>query len=222
MLTPAGDLELGGGGAVTRFLCAGYDYDHEVAQPLMSALPAVLHVPAAQISAGDPGGSIAATLRMLALELSGRAPGSATVVDRLIDLLFVHVLRAWLAEPTAGGPGADRSWLAGLRDPTTSTALGLLHAQPGRPWSADQLARAVGVSRATLVRRFQDRIGQPPMSYLTAWRMDLAARALRNTDQPVDVIAREVGYTSEFAFSRAFARSRGEPPGRYRHGHRRR
>ena len=95
-------------------------------------------------------------------------------------------------------------------------ALGLLHAQPERAWTIDELAAAVHVSRSTLVRRFNDLVGEPPAAYLTRWRMELAARLLRESEQPVGRISHRVGYTSEFAFSRAFTKHRGEPPGRYR------
>jgi AraC-like DNA-binding protein len=95
-------------------------------------------------------------------------------------------------------------------------ALGLLHSQPERAWTVDELAAAVHVSRSTLVRRFNDLLGEPPAAYLTRWRIELAARLLRESQQSVGRISHLVGYTSEFAFSRAFTRHRGEPPGRYR------
>jgi AraC-like DNA-binding protein len=204
-MSEVGRLTLGGDGALTQILCAAYEYDHEVARPLVSALPATLHVTAA-----DPTSGVGATLRLLSSELGTRAPGASTAVDRLIDLLFIHVLREWLAH------NQGVSWLAALSDPTTAAALSFIHERPDRLWSTDSLARAVGVSRATLARRFTSLVGQPPLTYLTRWRMDLAAQALRDTSQPIDVIARQVGYSSEYAFSRAFSRSRGTPPGRYR------
>jgi AraC-like DNA-binding protein len=213
MLTPGGELRVGGDGACSRFLCAGYDYDHEVAQPLMAALPTIVHVPAGEHGPGTPGDDAGSVLRMLTGELTGHDAGFATAVDRLLDVLLVQILRAWLARPDAS---AGASWLIGLRDPVTAGALTRLHAEPANPWTSDSLARAVGVSRATLARRFHDIVGEAPLTYLTRWRMDLAAQALRETDRPVDVIGREVGYTSEFAFNRAFSRVHGSPPGRYR------
>src|SRR5262245_3813325 len=208
-LTPAGTLELAGRGPGTRAICAHYDYDHEVAQPLLSLLPRVLHIPAAH--PGD-GGGVQTTLRLLALELTERPPGSRAVVDRLIDVLFVHVLRAW--HQTADDGRA--SWLRGLRDPTVARALSLLHEQPAGAWTIALLAHEVSVSRATLARRFGELVGEAPMTYLTRWRMDLAARRLRDTTDPVGAIGRDVGYASEYAFSRAFSRLRGQAPGRYR------
>lgn len=209
LLTPAGDLELRGAGACTRFLCAAYDYDHAVAHPLLSLLPSALHLPA-----GEPGdtGGLTGTLRLLKMELGGRPPGSRVAVERLIDVLFVHTVRAWLGEQSE-----DRgSWLLALRDPVVAVALALLHHQPAAPWTIDLLARQVNVSRATLARRFTQLVGDPPLAYLAKWRMDIAAQRLRETRDPVGTIARGVGYSSEYAFSRAFSRIRGMPPGRYR------
>jgi AraC-like DNA-binding protein len=95
-------------------------------------------------------------------------------------------------------------------------ALGLIHERPEEPWTIERLAAEVHLSRATLARRFAECVGEPPLSYLTRWRMDLAAQRLRETDEPVETIAAAVGYTSEYAFNRAFRRHRGQPPGRYR------
>jgi len=127
-------------------------------------------------------------------------------------VLFVHVLRSWLDTSADAAPS---SWLTGVRD-AVARALGLLDSEPERAWTVDELAGAVHVSRSTLVRRFHDLVGEPPGAYLTRWRMELAARLLRVSEQPVGRISELVGYTSEFAFSRAFSKHRREPPGRYR------
>ncbi|WP_261563331.1 AraC family transcriptional regulator [Frankia tisae] len=204
-----GVVELPGDGAVTRVLCASYDYDHEVAQPLMSLLPRVLH-----LAAGGPGddGAVATALALLRYELNGVPPGSRAVVARLVDVLLVHVVRAWLRARPAG----EGSWLRALHDPVTARALSLLHEVPQRAWTVNDLAAEVHVSRATLARRFTELVGEPPLTYLTRWRMDIAAQRLRETDDPVAAIGAAVGYASEHAFSRAFSRARGKPPRRYR------
>jgi len=199
-----------GEGGQTHVICAGFEYDHEVAQPLLSLMPPLLLLTGPAVAEGSP---VYATLGILGHELAARTPGSATVIDRLIDVLFVQVIRSWLGTEA----DSDRSWLQALRDPTIGRALSLLHANPAEPWTIDTLAREVSLSRATLTRRFSALVGEPPLSYLTRWRMDLAARYLRETDRAVSTIARDVGYTSEFAFSRAFSRLRGMPPGGYRH-----
>src|SRR4051794_14703 len=208
LMTPDGDLLIAGPGATTRFICAAYDYDHEVAHPLLSLLPPVVHIPA---DAPGDGGPIQSTLRLLGGELGGRSPGSRSVVARLTDVLFVQVLREWLERESGGA-----CWLRALRDPQIAGVFAARPGGPAEPWPLASLAQSVTLSRATLARRFTELVGEPPLAYLTRWRMDLAARRLRETTEPVNVIARGVGYTSEFAFSRAFTRMRGEAPGRYR------
>jgi AraC-like DNA-binding protein len=204
-----GQLQLGTGPPQTRILCARYQQDPAITLPLLSLLPEVLYVPAAR--AGDP---LDTTLRLLGQELSQRQPGLAAVLNRIVDILFVQLLRAWLDTDPAQAPPA--CWLGALTDPVAGPALAALHGDPGRDWSAASLAASIGVSRATLGRRFLARVGDTPAGYLTRWRMDLAAQRLRDTDDTVGVIARSLGYTSEYAFNRAFARARGTPPGRYR------
>lgn len=115
-----------------------------------------------------------------------------------------------------GASDGEASWLRALRDPAVAGALALLHDRPAQAWTIEALANEVHVSRATLARRFTELVGEPPLAYLTHWRMDLAARRLRETAEPVGAVAESVGYRSEYPFSRAFSRVRGEPPGRYR------
>ena len=208
-MTPEGDLELGGRGATTTFVCAAYDYDLDVAQPLMSLLPSVLHVPADPVA----GRSVAAIVDLLAGEIGVRGAGSRAAAARLIDLLLIEAIRRWTQQRPADGPP---TWLTALRDPLIGRVLALLHDRPGEQWTLERLAREVHVSRATLARRFTEEVGQPPLSYLSAWRMRIAAQRLKHTTETVESIAREVGYTSEYAFNRAFSRHRGHPPGRYR------
>src|SRR4030095_9901945 len=198
-----------GGGSSPHVICAGFEYDHEVAQPLLALMPPVLFLSGQEMPEGSP---VQATLRVLRHELATRTSGSATVIDRLLDVLFVQVIRAWLGTEDSAGT----SWLQALRDPTIGRALSILHADPAAPWTIATLAREVSLSRATLTRRFTTLVGEPPLSYLTRWRIELAARQLRETSDAVSAIAHRVGYTSEFAFSRAFSRLRGRAPGRYR------
>jgi AraC-like DNA-binding protein len=210
LMTPEGDLHLlEGQGAVTTFICAAYDYDHEVAQPLMSLLPSVLHVPA------DPVGGrhIGAIVELLAGEVDALSPGAAAAANRLIDLLLIASIRSWTERDTGD---REPSWLTALRDPVIAKALARLHERPGNPWTVEALAAEVHLSRATLARRFTAAVGEPPLAYLTRWRMVLAATRLKTTTDTVETIARDLGYTSEYAFNRAFSRHRGQPPGRYR------
>jgi AraC-like DNA-binding protein len=197
----------------TRIYCGHYHQDASSATPLFELLPDLVHVPASPGSA--PG--LEATLRLLAHELGETRIGRPTVLDRLIDIVLVQVLRVWLDQHPDSIP---TSWLRALADPPVAAALAAIHADPARDWTIAALAEAASVSRATLARRFTALVGQPPSRYLAAWRMDLAARELVRTDRSIDSVAREVGYQSEFAFSKAFTRLRGTPPGRYRRGHR--
>jgi AraC-like DNA-binding protein len=203
------DLRLGAGPGQTRILCASYHQDPAVTVPLLTLLPDMLHIPARQA-----GADLDTTLRLLAGEISRPQPGASAVLDRIVDILLVQLLRAWL--DTAAAPDRAASWLSALTDPIAGPALAALHTQPGRDWTIPSLATAIGVSRATLARRFPAQVGCTPAAYLTRWRMDLAAVRLRDTDDTVGAIAKSLGYTSEYAFNRAFTRDRHIPPGRYR------
>jgi AraC-like DNA-binding protein len=133
---------------------------------------------------------------------------------RLSELIFVEVVRRYLASLPAGETG----WLAALRDPVVGTALARLHGEPARAWTLETLARDVGRSRSVLADRFTHLVGHAPMQYLTGWRMQVAARLLAEDAMKVSAVAREVGYDSEAAFSRAFKRIAGVPPGAWRSG----
>lgn len=139
-------------------------------------------------------------------------PGSATVMARLSELLFVEAVREYLA----GLPAQRRGWLAGLRDPAVGRALALIHARPEHPWTAEALAAEAILSRSAFAERFTGLVGVPPMSYLTAWRMQVAAQCLRESRRSIAQIAAAVGYESEATFARAFKREMGFSTGEYR------
>ncbi|MEU4009975.1 AraC family transcriptional regulator [Streptomyces pseudogriseolus] len=140
---------------------------------------------------------------LLMQEVARDAPGQEVVLDRLLDLLVIAALRAWFARPEAEPP----AWYAALSDPVVGTVLRLVQDDPARPWTVAGLAEKAGVSRAALARRFTRLVGEPPMSYLTGWRLALAADRLRDTDDTLAAIARQVGYGSAFALSTAFKRA---------------
>ena len=127
-------------------------------------------------------------------------------------MLLVEILRAWLSHQPEGSAG----WLGALRDPAIATVLASLHETPATPWTVQELAQTAGLSRAVLARRFREKVGTPPLTYLSQVRMDLAARLLRTTEQSLTEVSRQVGYTSEFAFNRAFKQAYGQPPGQFR------
>lgn len=207
-LTAGGRLSVGSGDTHTQILCGSYYQDAALNAQLLSLLPPLIHLHT------DPSRPTDHVLHLLAHEISGTRSGTATVRDRLLDVLLVHVIRAWLVttEPEPVAP----SWLTALRDPLVRQALAALHADVARDWTLADLAARLAVSRATLARRFTALVGQAPLAYLTNWRMELAADRLKSTNEPIGPIARSVGYTSEYAFNRAFTRVRGMPPGRYR------
>src|SRR5690349_12027524 len=178
-----GCLQIQGPGAVTTIVCATYDYDRDVAQPLLSLLPPIIHVRADPVA----GARVGSLVSLLAAELGGREAGARTAVDRLIDLLLIHTIRAW----TAATADASPSWLRALDDPVVARTLALIHERPADRWTIDGLAQEVHLSRATLARRFTSLVGETPQAYLTRWRLDLAARRLRDTADPVERIARD-------------------------------
>jgi AraC-like DNA-binding protein len=176
----------------------------EISRRLLDAVPALLIRPAA---AGDR-----ALIDLLTREMSGTGPAQEMVLDRLLDLLLVSVLRSWLAGPDAGVPG----WYRAESDPVVGPALRLMHDDPAYPWTVAELAARTGSSRASLARRFTELVGEPPMAYLTGWRITLAADLLRQADATIGAVARQVGYGSAFALSAAFKRERGMSPQEYR------
>jgi AraC-like DNA-binding protein len=202
------ELAIDGSGPLTGLLCGGYLLDPGPLHPLAAMLPPIMHIGAGQAR----GTGLTAAVDLLAAETAGTDPGAPAVVAPLIDLLFVYLLRSWLA----GQSRADAGWAAALYDPAVGGALALIHADPARPWTVATLAQAVGVPRATFSRRFTTLTGQPPMTYATTWRMTVAARLLRETQAPLREVAPRVGYDSEFAFARTFKRVIGHAPGRYR------
>jgi AraC-like DNA-binding protein len=201
-------LVIDGDGLVTRLLIGAFLLAPGPPHPLTAVLPPVMHIGAGQ--ARDRG--LAAAVELLSCEIQRADPGAPAVVASLLDLLFVYILRAWLAEQHQTSEG----WVRALYDPVVGSALALIHDDPARPWSVDLLARAVGAPRATFTRRFRTLTGQSPMAYVAAWRMSVAARLLREQPGSLREIAHRVGYDSEFAFARAFKRTTGHSPGRYR------
>jgi transcriptional regulator GlxA family with amidase domain len=154
---------------------------------------------------------VAPVLALLADETARQRPGGSAMVSRLCDLLVVEALRAWLA----AAPPRD-AWLAGLRDPQIAAALERIHTAPERPWTVDSLARAAGMSRSRFAQRFAELVGEPPLQYLTGWRLCYATELLDGSDDSLRVIAQRSGYGSEAAFGKAFKRRFGMSPGTYR------
>jgi AraC-like DNA-binding protein len=218
----------GGGGDVARFVC-GYLHCDQRFDPLFSALPRLLCVrshagnvvvestgrDSESPSAPMPfhkGMWLNTTLYYLIQEADAQKPGSESVLARLSETMFVEVLRQYMEKLSPDQKG----WLAGLNDPQVGRALALLHAEPARSWTVDDLARGAGVSRSGLAERFTKLIGESPMSYLSSWRMHLARQLLSEGHMSAGEVATRVGYDSEYAFNRAFKRHVGQPPATWR------
>lgn len=199
----------GGGGEQTRFVCGFLGCDRIAGNPLLDALPPLLRFDARQGSAGI---WMTSSIEFAAREVGSGRAGSATVLAKLSELLFVEALRHYVE----GVSDAQTGWLAGLKDPFVSRALSLLHGQVALDWTVDTLGREVGLSRSALAERFTRLIGEPPMRYLARWRIQVAANLLRNSDASLVRIAEQVGYDSEPAFNRAFKRNFGVPPATWR------
>jgi AraC-like DNA-binding protein len=203
----------GGGRERSTLVCGFLGLDARPFNPLLAALPRVLHLPGSAVGADA---WVTTFLRTAVVESNAKRPGGEAVLERMSEMLFVEVLRRYVDSL----PEEETGWLAGMRDPVVGRALSLLHRDPGKAWTLEQLGAEAGISRSSLHDRFVHFIGQPPMQYLTSWRMQLAARRLRDTDDKVLDIALDVGYESEAALSRAFKRAAGMAPGTWRRARR--
>jgi AraC-like DNA-binding protein len=191
-----------------RWLCGTFSIGDPQASHLLASLPAVIILRGARGPALE---GLEVARRMLLIEMQSPSQGSAVMVARILDLLFIQILRAW-----AAGADAEPNWLAGALDPQIGPALSAIHRDPRRDWTVEALARACSLSRSAFAARFVARVGKPPATYLAHVRLDAATGLLRDTSLPVALIAENVGYTSEAAFSRAFKNRYGTPPARWR------
>lgn len=199
----------GGGGDRTRFVCGYMACDANLCQSILTGLPQILKV---NVRGDASGRWLENSIRHLVEEASSEQPGSDAMLAKLSEALFVDTLRRYMAAL----PEEESGWLAAARDPIVGKALNQLHSRVTEPWTLATLAREVGVSRSSLAERFARFLPEPPMTYLTRWRMQLGAKALLATSHSVAQVAAEVGYESEAAFNRAFKREFGEPPARFR------
>jgi len=199
----------GGGGEATRMVCGYLACDRSMSRLLLDALPRVLVIPMRD-------GPVAVMLRELlqvgVRESTAWRPGADSMLAKLSELMFVEAMRAYVGTLPPGGKG----WLAGVSDAHIGRALALLHAQPKRGWTVEDLAHEAALSRSALAERFNSLVGEPPMQYLMRWRLALAASALRSGDRAIGRIAEDFGYESESAFNRAFKREFEVPPAAWR------
>lgn len=191
-------------------LCMAYELSPGRTHPMIASMPNFVRIPR------DPGArpELSHAIAMLDNELRSEISGGDTLVPALLDAILMYLLRAML-----GHRSRDcrfTGWADALADGSVAAALEAIHADPSRQWTVASLGEVAGLSRSAFARRFTDLVGQPPLAYLTSWRLTLAARLLSDTDAPLSSVARQVGYASEFAFAAAFKRDFGTPPGRFR------
>jgi AraC family transcriptional regulator, alkane utilization regulator len=199
----------GGGGAETRIVCGFIESSEFLLTPVFRTLPPLLvdRTEDDQVSA-----LIASTVKQILGMTEAAVPGTELMLGRLMELLFVEVLRRYAASL----PPSAKGWFAALQDPIVGRALQIMHGDPARRWTVDDLAHQAGSSRTVLAERFNAILGQAPIEYLTGWRMQLAAERIRTGQDSLATIAVDVGYDSEAAFNRAFKRVTGVTPGRWR------
>lgn len=214
-LDPSGDqtvvgcgLQQQGRGDRTVLACGAYKLDVTRQHPLLAGMPEVIHL---RSTHQQP--ALRTAVAQLTDEMDDPGPGSDSIIAALIDLLLLLIMRAWYE-----GMSADHAigWSAAVTDPAIAPALRAIHADPGHRWTVEELSRVSGLSRAAFAKRFTAVLGEPPLGYLTSWRMTAAGRLLRETNAPLTVVAERTGYGSEFAFAKAFKREYGLAPGAYR------
>lgn len=197
-----------GEGSPLLLLCGAFHFDYPNDFPLLHRLPRLIHIHGAQ---GQMDQGFADLLHILARESASQQPAVEVMLRRLTELLFIQVIRLWMGQETKAPVG----WAGALHDQSISTALGLIHQSPDTPWTVKDLAEASALSRSAFSARFTELVGEPPMTYLTRWRMLKASRLLKN-EVRMGTIADQLGYESEAAFRKAFKREMGIPPAQYR------
>jgi len=193
-----------------HLICGFFTCDVRPFNPLLEALPRFMRIGRGTSAATDA--LLEHFLHLASVESADKRAGTQSVLNKLSELMFIEAIRAYMDQLS----GTNTGWLSGLRDPLVSRALSMLHGQPVRSWTLDDLAAECGASRSALVGRFTQLMGYPPIQYLTRWRMQLAAKRLSERGVKVAAVAQEVGYDSEAAFSRAFKKFSGQSPSEWR------
>jgi AraC-like DNA-binding protein len=202
-------MRYGGGGDATCFVCGFFGCDRRAGQLFLTGLLPMIKINIRGDAAGE---WLETSIRHLVAEAGSARPGRTVLLSKMADVLFIEALRRYMEQM----PPEQTGWLAGARDSVVGAALALLHRRPCHPWTISKLAAESGASRSGLAERFTRFLGEPPLTYLTRWRLLLAARKLQTSRNTVVQVAFEVGYESESAFNRAFKREFGVPPAQYR------
>lgn len=198
------------GGATTVTLCGGYEFHRNRTHPLLRDMPPRIHMPA-RLGRHQ---QVRAVVDLLGGEIDDARLGADAIIPILLDMLLLYLLRAWFEEQPAQANATG--WAAALADPAIGAALNAIHRDPAHPWTVQTLANEAGLSRAAFSRRFSALTRHPPLTYLTWWRMTIAARLLQDSGATLGEVASRAGYTSEFAFANAFKRHYGVSPGKFR------
>jgi AraC-like DNA-binding protein len=202
---PYATVRLGGGGNATSLACGCFYFEYPEAHPLLAVLPPIMHIREFGSTSAD---WLDTSLKYIALEARRSQPGMRALVSRLAEIVFIQALRSWMETVPDGAGG----WLTASRDRRIGAALAQIHSAPEQPWSIASLARLAGLSRSVFAANFVKLVGEPPMKYLTRWRIRVAARMLETENLGVGIVAGRVGYASETAFSRTFREEMGLPP----------
>jgi AraC-like DNA-binding protein len=188
--------------------CGAFHFEYPHDFPLLHRLPKLIHIPGTD---GRMEQGFAEIMRLITRESASQQPGTEVMLRRLTELLFIQIIRLWIEHQAEASVG----WVGALRDRPISAALSLIHQSPERQWKVEDLAREAALSRSAFSARFTELVGEPPMTYLTRWRMLRATRLLKN-EVRMETIAELLGYQSEVAFRKAFKREIGIPPAQYR------
>jgi AraC family transcriptional regulator, alkane utilization regulator len=205
-------LRHGGGGSETTTVCGAFTFENQIGNPILPLLPEIIHVSREKIQSAvwlEP------MLQLLAHEAQNPREGSGSIIGHLTGIIFVQSVRAWIESQPQGQGG----WLGALRDKQISAALTLMHQRPSEHWTIAKLASAVGMSRSPFATKFTSLIGEPPLAYLTKWRMNLAAGYLRDEQLSIRQIGERVGYESQASFTNAFKRNFSFSPREYKEKH---
>lgn len=200
----------GGGGRLTEMICGVVSFDHIAGQQLISQLPEELVID----SWGAENATwLQSTLRFITDEAKSLKPGGETIIAHLADIIVIQAIRTWVDS----APEASEGWFAALRDTKIGKALAAIHRDPESNWTVESLAKEVGMSRSGFSAKFTELVGDSAKSYLTKWRMQIARIKLAENVASIAVVAEQLGYSSEAAFSRAFKRNFGVSPSKVRH-----
>ena len=205
-------LRYGGGGAETSTVCGAFSFENQFGNPILPLLPDLIHVPRASAQTGS---WLESTLKLLAHEAQFPREGSGSIIGHVTGIIFIQAVREWISTQALGQGG----WLGALKDKQIGWALSLMHQRPSEAWTIAKLASEVGMSRSPFATKFSSLVGEPPLSYLTKWRMNLAAGYLRDDQVSIREIAERVGYESQASFTNAFKRSFSISPREYKDKH---